>query len=82
VIYVVEYNDQLHLTGGLKLRAKQISTQPLTLADRIERMNRALTAKELARIFAVSHITVSSTQKLARFLASVLEPVYVSTLDR
>jgi excisionase family DNA binding protein len=39
---------------------------PLTLADRIERMGRALTAQELARILNVSKITIFKQAKARR----------------
>lgn len=40
--------------------------RPLTLADRIERMGRALTAQELARILNVSKITIFKQAKAGR----------------
>ena len=40
--------------------------RPLTLADRIERMGRALTAPELARILNVSKITIFKQAKAGR----------------
>ncbi len=41
-------------------------SRPLTLADRIERMGRALTAPELARILNVSKITIFKQAKARR----------------
>jgi len=40
--------------------------QPSTLADQIERLGRALTAKELARILSVSTITIFKQAKAGR----------------
>ena len=40
--------------------------QPSTLADQIERLGRALTAKELARILSVSTITIFKRAKAGR----------------
>ena len=40
--------------------------QPLTLADRVERIGRALTAKELAQILSVSKITIFKQAKAGR----------------
>jgi excisionase family DNA binding protein len=40
--------------------------EPLTLADRIERINRALTASELAEILNVSRITIFKQAKAGR----------------
>ena len=42
------------------------STEPLSLADRIERMERALTADELAEILTVSRITIFKQAKAGR----------------
>jgi excisionase family DNA binding protein len=42
------------------------STEPLSLADRIERMKRALTADELAEILTVSRITIFKMAKARR----------------
>ena len=42
------------------------STEPLSLADRIERIGRALTANELAEIFSVSKITIFKQAKGGR----------------
>jgi len=42
------------------------STEPLYLADRIERMGRALTANELAEMLTVSRITVFKQAKAGR----------------
>jgi excisionase family DNA binding protein len=40
--------------------------KPSTLADRIERINRALTAKELAELLSVSKITIFKQAKAGR----------------
>jgi excisionase family DNA binding protein len=40
--------------------------QPSTLADQIERIGRALTAKELAQILSVSKITIFKQAKTGR----------------
>jgi excisionase family DNA binding protein len=42
------------------------STEPLSLADRIERIDRALTADELAEILTVSRITIFKQAKAGR----------------
>jgi excisionase family DNA binding protein len=42
------------------------STEPLTLADRIERFGRALTASELAEMLSVSRITIFKQAKAGR----------------
>ncbi len=42
------------------------TTEPLPLADRIERMGRALTANELAEMLTVSRITVFKQAKAGR----------------
>ena len=42
------------------------STEPLSLADRIERMRRALTAAELAEMLTVSRITIFKQAKAGR----------------
>ena len=42
------------------------STVPLSLADRIERMERALTANELAEMLTVSRITIFKQAKAGR----------------
>ena len=42
------------------------STEPLTLADHIERMGRALTANELARMLTVSKITIFKQAQAGR----------------
>ena len=44
----------------------QNSTEPLSLADRIERIERALTASELAEMWTVSRITVFKHAKAGR----------------
>jgi len=44
----------------------QNSTEPLSLADRIERIERALTANELAEILTVSRITIFKQAKAGR----------------
>lgn len=41
-------------------------TEPMSLADRIERMGRALTADELARMLTVSRITIFKHAKAGR----------------
>lgn len=41
-------------------------TEPLSLADRIERMGRALTATELAEMLTVSKITIFKQAKAGR----------------
>jgi excisionase family DNA binding protein len=42
------------------------TTEPLYLADRIERMGRALTATELAEMLTVSRITIFKLAKRGR----------------
>ena len=42
------------------------STEPMSLADRIERIDRALTANELADMLAVSRITIFKQAKAGR----------------
>ena len=42
------------------------STEPLSLADRIERIGRALTANELAEMLTVSKITIFKQVKAGR----------------
>ena len=42
------------------------STEPLSLADRIEQMGRALTADELAEMLTVSRITIFKQAKAGR----------------
>jgi excisionase family DNA binding protein len=42
------------------------ATEPLSLADRIERIERALTADELAKMLAVSRITIFKQAKAGR----------------
>ena len=42
------------------------TTEPLSLADRIERIERALTATELAEMLAVSKITIFKHAKAGR----------------
>jgi len=42
------------------------STEPLSLADRIERFGRALTANELAEMLTVSKITIFKQAKAGR----------------
>jgi excisionase family DNA binding protein len=44
----------------------QNSTEPLSLADRIERIERALTANELAEMLTVSKITIFKQAKAGR----------------
>jgi excisionase family DNA binding protein len=46
--------------------SKNSSTEPLSLADRIERMGRALTADELAVMLTVSKITIFKQAKAGR----------------
>jgi excisionase family DNA binding protein len=46
--------------------SKNSSTEPLSLADRIERIERALTANELAIMLAVSKITIFKQAKAGR----------------
>jgi excisionase family DNA binding protein len=46
--------------------SKNSSTEPLSLADRIERMGRALTANELAEMLTVSKITIFKQAKAGR----------------
>lgn len=41
-------------------------TEPLSLADRIERIERAMTADELAEILTVSRITIFKLAKAGR----------------
>jgi excisionase family DNA binding protein len=42
------------------------TTEPLSLADRIERIGRALTANELAEMLTVSRITIFKQAKAGR----------------
>ena len=42
------------------------TTEPLSLADRIERIGRALTANELAGMLSVSRITIFKQAKAGR----------------
>jgi excisionase family DNA binding protein len=42
------------------------TTEPLSLADRIERIGRALTANELAEMLSVSKITIFKQAKVGR----------------
>jgi excisionase family DNA binding protein len=42
------------------------SPTPLSLADRIERIGRALTADELAKLFSVSRVTIFKQAKAGR----------------
>jgi excisionase family DNA binding protein len=42
------------------------TAEPLSLADRIERMGRALTADELARMLTVSKVTIFKQAKAGR----------------
>ena len=42
------------------------TAEPLSLADRIERIGRALTANELAEIFSVSKIAIFKQAKAGR----------------
>ncbi len=42
------------------------STEPLSLADRTERMGRALTANELAEMLTVSRVTIFKQAKAGR----------------
>jgi excisionase family DNA binding protein len=42
------------------------STEPLSLADRIEKIGRALTANELAEMLAVSRISIFKQAKAGR----------------
>jgi excisionase family DNA binding protein len=46
--------------------SKNSTTEPLSLADRIERMGRALTANELAEMLTVSKITIFKQAKAGR----------------
>lgn len=46
--------------------SKNSSMEPLSLADRIERTGRALTANELAEMLAVSRITIFKLAKRGR----------------
>ena len=46
--------------------SKDSTTQPLSLADRIERIGRALTAAELASMLTVSRITIFKQAKAGR----------------
>jgi len=46
--------------------SKNSSTEPLSLADRIERMGRALTANELAEMLTVSRIIIFKQAKAGR----------------
>ena len=41
-------------------------TEPISLADRIERIERALTANELAEMLTVSRITIFKQAKVGR----------------
>jgi excisionase family DNA binding protein len=46
--------------------SKNSTVEPLFLADRIERMGRALTANELAEMLTVSKITIFKQAKAGR----------------
>jgi excisionase family DNA binding protein len=50
----------------MELCNSRSTAEPLTLADRIERMGRALTANELAEMLAVSKITIFKHAKAGR----------------
>jgi len=55
------------MSGRFSQSATAVPTgPPSTLADRIERIHRALTAKELAAILAVSKITIFKQAKAGR----------------
>jgi hypothetical protein len=58
------------------------TADPLSLADRIERMCRALTADELARMLTVSRITIFKQAKAAGFRHSASALVYGLTRRR
>ena len=48
------------------MECNENSTEPLSLADRIERIGRALTANELAEMLTVSKITIFKQAKVGR----------------
>lgn len=48
------------------METQVVPDQPVTLADRIERIGRALTAEELAEILTVSRITIFKQAKAGR----------------
>ena len=56
--------------------------EPLSLADRIERIGRALTADELAEMLAVSRITIFKQAKAGRIPSFRIGTAFVSTPGR
>jgi excisionase family DNA binding protein len=50
----------------MEWKSENKTAEPLSLADRIERMGRALTADELARMLTVSRITIFKQAKAGR----------------
>ena len=50
----------------MEWKSENKTAEPLSLADRIERIDRALTAGELARMLTVSRITIFKQAKAGR----------------
>jgi excisionase family DNA binding protein len=50
----------------MEWKSENKAAEPLSLADRIERMGRALTADELASMLTVSRITIFKQAKAGR----------------
>ena len=50
----------------MEWKSENKTAEPLSLADRIERMGRALTADELASVLTVSRITIFKQAKAGR----------------
>ena len=50
----------------MEWKSEDKTAEPLSLADRIERMGRALTADELASMLTVSRITIFKQAKAGR----------------
>ena len=50
----------------MEWKSENKTAEPLSLADRIERMKRALTADELASMLTVSRITIFKQAKAGR----------------
>ena len=50
----------------MEWKSENKTAEPLSLADRIERMGRALTADELASMLTVSRITIFKQAKAGR----------------
>jgi excisionase family DNA binding protein len=57
---------KLDRTSRLTVRDSENTREPLSLADRIERIGRAMTANELAEMLTVSRITIFKQAKAGR----------------